>query len=309
MISAYLCGSLLGQAPLLGGTADIDLVIVHNGEPAARREIVHLSDEVHLDLAHHDRDVYREGRALRSHPWLGPTIFECQILYDPQHFMDFVQAGVRGLFHRPDYVLARAQRLLEQAREIWSAYYQNESPPEPADVQRYLEAVAYAINAVASLNGAPLPERRLLLLFPARAEAVERPGLYVGGLGLLGGHDMDDGALPAWLEAWTEAFDTSAAAEDGPIALHPDRRAYYRSAFQAMLESGEPRSALWPMLYTWTRAAACLPDDSPVREPWMAACLSLELTGAYFQSRIAALDVYLDTVEETLETWAQAHGA
>ena len=43
IVSIYLCGSLvMGSNPLLGGTTDIDLVVIHSREPAIRREILRL---------------------------------------------------------------------------------------------------------------------------------------------------------------------------------------------------------------------------------------------------------------------------
>jgi len=53
IVSIYLTGSLLEEEYLLGGAADIDLVIVHNDYPGPEREIVPLTDTVHLDIAHH----------------------------------------------------------------------------------------------------------------------------------------------------------------------------------------------------------------------------------------------------------------
>jgi tRNA nucleotidyltransferase (CCA-adding enzyme) len=44
VISIYMTGSLRRDDPLLGGTADIDLYIVHDSKPEAEREVVRLSD-------------------------------------------------------------------------------------------------------------------------------------------------------------------------------------------------------------------------------------------------------------------------
>ncbi len=77
ILSAYLCGSLLGENFLLGGAADIDLVFIHIDPPAIEREVLRLTDEVHLDIAHYAQKDFREPRRLRQHAWLGPTIFSC----------------------------------------------------------------------------------------------------------------------------------------------------------------------------------------------------------------------------------------
>ena len=175
LLSIYLHGSLLEDDPLLGGTADIDLVFIHDEEHSVEREIQRLTDEVHLDIAHHARSDYRWARSLRLHPWLGPTIINCKILYDPQHFMDFTQASVRGQFNQPDNVLGRARGQADHARQMWFSLHDLTSEPGLAEINLYLQAIEHAVNAVASLSGPPLTERRFLLRFPAGSRGDRSP--------------------------------------------------------------------------------------------------------------------------------------
>ncbi|MCK4899650.1 MAG: hypothetical protein KAS38_12780, partial [Anaerolineales bacterium] len=77
IISAYLCGSVLGDDYLLGGTTDIDLTFIHIDTVSEEREIVRLTDEIHLDIAHYAQRDFLQTRELRTHPWLGPTISGC----------------------------------------------------------------------------------------------------------------------------------------------------------------------------------------------------------------------------------------
>ena len=74
IICVYLTGSLLHEEPLLGGTGDIDLFVIHDSQPAVDREVVRLSDEIHLDIAHLSQDVFQHPRLLRTHPWISPFI-------------------------------------------------------------------------------------------------------------------------------------------------------------------------------------------------------------------------------------------
>jgi hypothetical protein len=307
VVAIYLCGSLLGDDFLLGGTADIDLVILHADTIAAEREIVPLTDDVHLDIAHHMHKDYRQARSLRVHPWLGPTLFSCHILYDPQHFMDFTQASVRGQFDRSDYVLVRAGKQLEHARQMWSSLHTNPVEPGEKEVSLYLRAIEHAINAVAILSGPPLTERRFLLSFSGRAEAVGRPGLYAGLLGMLGGPHVDGETLRAWVPVWASAYSAIPTAT-APARLHPGRRSYYQRSFESLLEK-QPLAILWPLLHTWTQAISVLPDDSTARQGWRQAFEYLGLLGKPFAERVQAFDAYLDLIEETLENWGRENGA
>jgi hypothetical protein len=308
ILSAYLCGSLLSENFLLGGAADIDLVFIHIDTYLVEREILRLTDEVHLDIAHYTQKDFREPRRLRQHAWLGPTIFSCRLLYDPQHFMDFTQASVRGQFERPDHVLERARPQLNHARQIWSGLAAKAvAPAGPQEVGLYLKAIEHAVNAVASLSGPPLTERRFMLGFPERASAARHPGLFPGLLGMLGAPHVSQESMRLWLPQWDAALPALLEAER-PVKLHPARRSYYLQAFHSLVEGEHPQAVLWPLLRTWTQMVALLPEGGPMRDAWQSACRELGLVEEPFTERVVALDAYLDLVDETLDGWARLNG-
>jgi hypothetical protein len=308
LLAVYLHGSVLEKNPLVGGTTDIDLFFVHINEIEERREIERLTDEVHLDISHHSSSDYRRTLEMRLHPWLGPTIFSCKILYDPQHFMDLVQANVRGQFDRPDYVLERSRNQAEKARQMWFTMYNLSGEPDLNEVALYLKAVEHVANAVTSLSGTPLTERRFTLNFAERAGRIGKSGLYPGLLGLLGGPNVDAEILTGWVGSWQAAYD-AVPPEDAPPRLHSDRKDYDRRSFEAIIGSGQPLDVLWPMLRTWCRAVSFLSEDGPEMEVWLEVLGQLGLLGTGFKERVAALDAYLDMVEEALEEWGRASGA
>ena len=308
ILAIYLHGSLLDEEPLLGGTADIDLFCVHNEDPASEREVVRITEEVHLDIAHYPRKLFRQTRELRLHPWLGPVLYGCKILYDPQHFMDFTQASVRGQFYRPDQVLGRVRPQVERARQIWLSFTNARVSEGIETVGYYIRAVGLIANAIAGLTGRPLTERRFLMEFAKRAEAAGHPGLYAGLLGLLGGPMGDPPLIRAWLPAWRQAVEALPGSQ-APARLSQPRRSYYLRAFEAILDGDRPLDVLWPLLHTWTDAVSLLPGDSPAHKTWEAAMTRLGMMETGFAGKVAALDAYLDQVEELLEDWARANGA
>jgi hypothetical protein len=307
ILAVYLHGSLLEDEPLLGGTADIDLFFIHHEKIEGTREIVRLTDEVHLDITHHVRDDYRWARSLRLHPWLGPTMFNCKILFDPQHFLDFTQASVRGQFNQPDNVIGRARGQAEHARQIWYTLHDLTTEPSEVEINLYLRSISYAVNAVASLSGMPLTERRFLVRFPARAEAVRHAGLYPGLQGLLGAPNVDAQVLADWLPQWATAYQ-AVPRQAVTARLHPDRFYYYQRGINSLINGQQPHNALWPLLRLWTQVAQVLPPEAAPLQDWKEACQQLGIYGTAFRERVAALDAYLDTVEEILDDWAHANG-
>lgn len=307
LLAAYLCGSLFTGEPLLGGTADIDLFFIHDERVSPEREIQRMTDEVHLDIVHHGRDDYQQARELRLHPWLGYNVINCKILYDPRHFMDFTQASVRGQFDQPENVIGRGQLQAENARQAWLALHDLRSGPELEEVKQYLTAVGQAANAVACMSGPPLTERRFLLQFPDRAQALGRGGLYAGLIGLLGGSQLEVDALPGLLKQWEAAY-LAVPGQQAPASLHPDRFAYYQRAFKSLSGSERPLDVLWPLLRTWVEAIELLPEEHEQKVNWQVTFEQLGLLGEGFRERVAALDAYLDSVEELLDEWALARG-
>ena len=308
-LAVYLHGSVNEPVDhLLGESGDLDLVFVHEYEVGAPREFIRVTDDVTIDLANHTRVDYRTPRALRTNPWLGAAVYGFRILYDPRHFLDFVQAGLRDQFHRPSNVLARAQAFAGEARQRWLGLLT--AGEGDAAALEYLASVAGAANAVASLGGDPLPERRLLTRFYDRAEALGQPDLYPGLVAMLGADEMDTDDLQGWITAWEPAFMAAAGVETAPAewGLHPDRLSYYHGAFAEQTASPRPTDALWPLLLTWSRAVRLLPAGSEARSTWDTAARQIGLLGSARAKRMEALDAYLDQVEILLDSWGRAQG-
>jgi hypothetical protein len=308
LLAIYLCGAMLEPDYLLGGTGDIDLVMIHIDDITQPREIEPLSEDIHLDVAHHFHREYRQMRQLRSHPWLGPVLNSCRILYDPQHFLDFTQASIRGYYKSNDQTLVRALGQVEHARQIWLSFHTQPVNPGPDEIATYFRAVDHATNAVACLTGLPLTERRFLLKFPERAGAVNRSYLYPQLLELLGGQHADADRMQTWLIPWQHAMQSITPDQVTP-RLHPTRIRYYRNGIEAILKGDRPLAALWPLLHTWTLAVKALPASAAARQDWQDALTQLGLLEGAFQDRIRIFDSYLDQVEETLDVWGRTSGA
>jgi hypothetical protein len=307
IVAIYLQGSLLTDTPLIGNTADIDLFIIHTDEIHVEREIIRLSDEVHLDISHHSHRLYRQPRELRVHPWLGSAIYNCKIMYDPQHFIDFTQASVRGKFNNPENVINRVQKQANHARQMWESFNDNPRLPDTKDASVYLRALEHVANAVAGLSGQNLTERRFLSELLKRAEALGKSGLYMGFLGLLGAPNVDSASMHSWLPEWKNAY-TALAGNPAPIRLDQNRLLYYERAMEFILNGQTPHDALWPLWRTWTHIICALPGESPHHSNWLKAGEQLGILGNAFAEKVEGLDAYLDLVEELLETWAHERG-
>ena len=310
IIAAYLTGSLVSSEtdPMLGGTADIDIIFVHAEEPKHRREFVKLTPDFHLDLSHRAKAEFKRPRELRLDPWLGWEMYDPLLLYEREKFFEFIQAGLRAgfEFNAPAPALQRSRLLLAHGRSIWRDLLAIENTLTPADVAHYMKSLYHAVNAVAELSGPPLQERRLMLEFAPRAEMAQRPGMNAGLAGLLGASHLDPAFINDWIPEWRLAFESAMENSRVDPRIHPARLNYYEKAIRSILAGENPRAALWPLLQTWTLAVDVLPEDA--QRAWQSACEQLRLTAADFEEHVNGLDQYLDEVEILLDELATQHG-
>ncbi len=308
LVCIYLTGSMLTDDCLLGGTTDIDLILVHNTQPPAEREIQPLTSEFHLDMAHLPQTVFLQPRSLRTDPWLGSHLCEGPLsLFQTRHWFEFTQASVcGGQFNQPQNTLQRARTLAESARQAWVGLQGQK--PGPKALSAHLRAVENAANAIACLSGPPLTERRFILNFPRRAQAVERPELTTALISLFMDHpEALDSEKDGWISALDEALRSAGEYASCPPTLQPCRHAYYSKAVAALWEMN-PASAAWLLLRSWTTALCSLPGATAIVEPWQAACSTLGLGSETWEDRLARLDTFLDSVEEILDEWGRRYG-
>ncbi len=308
IIAAYLTGSLLSAEPMLGGTADIDLVFVYKNKPAQAREFVKLTPDFHLDISRRARDEFKSPRELRGDPWLGFEMYAPMLLYEREKFFDFVQASLRAgfEFEQPPLMLQRCRSMLSHGRGIWMDLTELDTPAGPKEVRKYMKSLFHAINTVAEISGSPIQERRLLLEFPARAEAAKKPGMVAAAYGLIGANNVDAEKVKGWLADWKAAFKLASEKADADARIHAARLNYYEKAIKALLEGDTPLSALWPLLHTWTLSAEALSGDH--LQFWQKACTDLGMLGDGFAERVEGLDHFIDDIEVTLDEIAAENG-
>ena len=145
-----------------------------------------------------------------------------------------------------------------------------------------------------------------MLDFASRAEAASRPGMDAALIGLMGASALDPSVIQEWLPEWKSSFEAASANSRVETRIHPARVNYYEKAMQAILGGDTPKSALWPLMRTWTFAAEVLPENAQVA--WRAACEQLGLTENGIEERVSGLDHFLDEVEALLDELATQNG-
>ncbi|PKN90637.1 MAG: hypothetical protein CVU44_23075 [Chloroflexi bacterium HGW-Chloroflexi-6] len=303
VVAVFLVGSVLRDESLLGGTTDIDLLVITKGEPTFAREVVKLSNEIHLDIFFEAESLYAKPRELRGDPWRGWTMWDPLLLHEKSKFFEYTQSILRAQFEDPLNVLARSRAFASPARQAWTMAQLGEMPALP----EYLVMVEQVANALAVLSGFPLAERRFLLEFPQRAQLAGLPELNDTLLALLGGLELTPDTLRGWLPAWESAF-TRAAQSHQNLRIHTARLEYYKQALLALLDSPTPIAALWPLLNTWMQAVETGTLEQPQLETWQNVLDILRLDPTGLSLRLQGLDHFLDVLEEKFDEISAQYG-
>jgi hypothetical protein len=308
LVCAYLTGSLIYDQPLLGGLTDIDLIYVHTADVPCSREIVPVTDEIHLDIAHYPQSFFSQPRQLRTDAWVGS--FLCQdpiMLYDTSHWFEYTQAGVAAQFYLPTNTIQRVKYFSERARSAWLKMQTEQEKFSPAVILAYLRILKDAANAVACLTSVPLTERRFLLDFPERAMSLQMPGLVGGFNDLLLPEEPVEPNWETWLENWRSSYSLLLKQPNIPQGLSDGRMPYYEKAILD-LQTINQEAALWILLWTGALIANLVPAQSPDIANFNDFCSVLSLDESHFSNRLSTLDTYLDIIEEAIDKWSYDNG-
>jgi hypothetical protein len=301
--AVFLIGSLRPEQAQVEGATDVDLLVIHNGELPRDREIVRLSPDYHLDILYEASSLYAQPRELRGDGWRGWVMWDPLLLFQRGRFFEYTQSVVRAQFDQPANLIKRARYFSVPARETW---FGMQMDPESASPLKILNVASLAANALVSLNGPALPERRLLADFPERAQSLGQDDL-IQGLFASVTSGANAQTLAQWLPAWENALRSTAQAP-GDLRLHTARLSYYKSAIESQLASALPAAAWWPMLYTWALAADNDNFNEEQTRDWEGVCAAVGLDPQARAARLGALDSFLDRLEEILEQVAVDNG-
>jgi len=307
--AAYLMGSLLSEAPLLGGTTDIDLVLVHKYYAPTERETASLTPEVSVDILHKTLADFDEPRQFRQNALIGyPLTYNYILLYDTDHWLEFLQSCVTAGFHRADNVLARVNGMLASARELWRGLYTLPEDNPLVWLDQFLRSLALSADALAGLIGPPLTTRRFMTTLHQRMEELGTPDAWDGFCGLLGCIEAFDHKYKPWIDAFENDLVYLADTVSPPPHLASCRQAYFVHGIRALAQNEGHHDAAWPLLRTWLDVHLSLPGESPGFETWLDLVQTLNLTEAVREGKTRALDVYLDRIEILIEAWSDAYG-
>ncbi|MBN2246190.1 MAG: hypothetical protein JW755_10135, partial [Candidatus Aminicenantes bacterium] len=92
-----------------------------------------------------------------------------------------------------------------------------------------------------------------------------------------------------------------------PHSMASPRIRYYTRAVSDLSDE-KPEAAAWIMVRKWTRAASLMSTDPLLTQEWKHTCQTFLNIDETFETVWEQLDMLLDSVEETLDTFSSENG-
>jgi len=306
IVCVYLTGSMLRDDPFINGTADVDLVIVHNQPVDEIREIIGMTPEVTLDIHHIEQSYYSPPRKVRKDPWIGSSLcFDPLLLYNKGHWFEFMQASVEAGFFSPEYVIYRSGLFLNEARLLFTELENQRNLGSSIYISSYLKIIEDGCNAVACLSGLPLTDRTLMKRFNEVAEAINREDLSTILYGLILGQNSPFPYYDYFFNSWKYYLEYFGNSDLAPLKMKADRIPYY-TAPVSYYWNEHLASALWIMAKTWCSVAKAYQLDD--NEYFVTFCNMLEISPMFFAKRKSQLELFLDSIEDAQKNWGDSQG-
>jgi len=236
-----------------------------------------------------------------------PLINSNIILFDTDHWLEFLQSSVTAEFHRTDNVLARVNALLSSGREIWQNLYATPPAEHLNWLDNFLQALAFGANALAGLIGPPLTTRRFMPDFNQRMHTLGTPDIYPVFCGLLGCMEEHENKFSVWIDAFEKDLELFAGTGSPPPHLSACRQAYYVQGIKALAYDDNPTHMVWPLLRTWLDLHIASPQETPGFDIWQDLLNSHNFTEEVCDAKVRGLDAFLDRIEILIETWSNTY--
>lgn len=312
---AFLSGSLpgLSDADVLPATSDVDLTVVLEGDAVPPKPGKLVDGGVLLEVTYLPEDELADVDVVARTYYLAPSFRGGCILSDPSGRLTALERAIAERFDRPDQVRARCADVLLRVENGLRAV--TGSSPWHGQVTSWLFPASLTTQvALVATGRTPTVRLRYLRARQALA-AAGRPDVYPQLLALIGCAHVDRALAQHHLDRMAAAFDRAAAVARTrfPFSndITVDARPVAVDGSQELIDSGDPREAVFWIVATFARCQKILAADAPDLERRGAAgfadtvqqLLGLDGTGALLRRRrdnLESLGEWRATAEELI---------
>ena len=272
IISVFVCGSMTKNPPPAYADVDLRVVIAAEETEASYYEI---KQGVPLEWMFVPKRRFDTREDLLSAAFLASELVNGIIIHDPTNWLQQVKDDIRLIYGHPSYRIARSQRLLNSAKQLYGQIQKLFEAEEHVPLWD-VRCVIFWTGETPSLLLNEIPNhRRLMIDLKEVGARLDAPELYPLGMETLGANRVEIPEIESFL---TDALDTITyvnSVSDRPhFHLSLEKCEYWEHGIQQMLADEDDLEVLWPLL---TLVSAI--------QPTLAHIESAESSGYYLRCR------------------------
>ncbi len=317
VVGVFVCGSITNDASnWRPDYSDVDLrVVVNTTEQEAG--YYEMKYGVPLEWMFVPKRRFEPREELLSSAFLAPELVNGVIIYDPTGWLQQVKEEIQFTYAHPSYRIARGERLLNAARQLYQRIRELFDAQEHVPLWDVRCAIFWTGETPSLLLNEIPNHRRLMVDLREMSTRLDAPGLYPLGMETIGADRVEALDVEVLTDVVLETISYINAVNDRPhFHLSLDKREYWEHGVQQLISDGDHLEVLWPLL---TLISAIQPTLAHIESDASSEFYDSErikyyrlrcrrflnqlgfLTRDDFQQRLIKLDNWMDEVERVIE--------
>ena len=281
VVGVFICGSMADDKPLTIGLSssrietytDVDMRVILDSEHTPPTKYA-IKREAPLEWVFLPKSKCENLEDVLNAPFLSLELAKAIILFDPTGFLAKLKAEVLASYQHRVHIVARAERLLNAAKEMYESVRENFEKGEAIPFWHLRCFIFWTGETPPLLLNETPSHKRLLVKLKDVGERLGYPELYQLGLNTLGARDIERWEAEGFL---IDALDIIDYVNTKDIAKHfylsPDKREYWEKGIKELIDQGCPKEATWPVFTIFSVSEPLISQmDTPDSEPYKERC-------------------------------------
>jgi hypothetical protein len=246
VIGVFICGSMADDKPVT--YADVDLRVIVDSELKSPTTCA-IVEGVPLEWVYMPKSKYESLEEVLNAPFLALELAKAIILYDPTGFVETLKMNVLAAYRHRVHVIARAQKLLNAAKEMYERVKQNFETGQEVSIWDLRCIIFWTGETPPLLLNETPNHKKMFVHLKGISQQLDCPTLYPMGLETLGAEDITADEAMGFLIDTLDSIDyVNAIDQVRHFHLSSEKREYWKNGIQELIDQGYYRDSIWPML-------------------------------------------------------------
>ena len=246
IIGVFICGSMAGDKPVT--YADVDLRVIVDSE-LKQPTTCALVEGVPLEWVYMPKSKFENLEDVLKAPFLALELAKAIILYDPTGFLENLKMDVLTAYRHRVHVIARAQKLLNAAKEMYEHVRQNFDTGQEVSPWNLRCVIFWTGETPPLLLNETPNHKKMFVNLKNIAPRLDCPKLYPMGLETLGVEDITVDETIGFLMDTLDSIDyVNSIGQARHFHLSSEKREYWENGIRELIDQGYHRESVWPML-------------------------------------------------------------